>query len=275
MNRIFEHINGNQFKVSEVDLNADSSQFDMTKMEEDYAFQYYKNHILEDDVKYYNMAVNSYSESWYDVHVRPTTKKEVLDKMKKIYHGHAKGILGTQIEYRSVIHQNEGISDVVFKLDVSKEKIGVITLRYWHTFARIALKHEIILESIEPAPRGWGIISKLEEDMAVMAIKRIWVPKAVIMWNKIHRKYKVTTEEVLKGLKKTRHDSKTVGANLIEWNRSDIIHYQYSVPGMNESMTFMIHRFTNTGSAWRSYKNGTLMAGYYSGTALFEEPVIV
>ena|ERR1035437_4898890 len=129
-------------------------------------------------------------------------------------------------------------------------------------------------ESIESLPIKWGFISKMEEGMAFNEIKRKWIPKAVNMWNITHRKYKVSVEEVLKNLKKVRHDSKTVPNDIIKYNRSDIIHYQYKVPGTKDSMTFMIHRFLNS-SKWRPYKDGSLMAGYFSGTALFEEPVVI
>jgi|ERR1035437_270670 hypothetical protein len=122
-----------------------------------------------------------------------------------------------------------------------------------------------------------GYISKEEENIAFNVIKRKWVPKAVEMWNKIHRKYKVSTEEVLRNLKKVRHDSKTqrVLDDMIKWNRSDVIHYQYNVTGTKDSMTFMIHRFSNSITLRGGYKSGSLMAGYFSGAALFEEPVVI
>jgi len=119
-------------------------------------------------------------------------------------------------------------------------------------------------------------ISKMEEEIAFNVIKRKWVPKAVDMWNKIHRKYKVSTEEVLRHLKKVRHDSKIprIRDDMIRWGRSDIIHYQYNVPRTKDSMTFMIHRFANS-NPYGGWKDGSLMAGYFSGTTLFEEPVVV
>jgi len=83
----------------------------------------------------------------------------------------------------------------------------------------------------------------------------------------------VTVDEVLKGLKKVRHDSRDVPRDaMVKWKISDIIHYQYKVPHTRESITFMIHRIDTTVAKDRETA-GTLMAGVFSGTALFEEPV--
>ena len=272
---LFEHITDNKFKIAEINLK-DSSEFDITKIEEQQAFQYYKDHLLAEDVEDFNRDVGYRRTALEETELRMTTKKEVVDKMRKVYHGRARGILGSQIEYLSSIYKTETFLEIVFTLSISKEKVGIITLRYWHTFSPIALKKDLSESVIEPKVSEWkGSISKMEEEIAFNIIKRKWVPEAVIMWNKTHRKYKVSEEDVLRNLKKVRHDSKTerVLDDMIKWNRSDVIHYQYDVPGTKNSMTFMIHRFSNPFPYRGGWKDRSLMAGFFSGTALFEEPV--
>ena len=132
-------------------------------------------------------------------------------------------------------------------------------------------RFKLLNESIDPIPKEWGNISKIEEQQGLDEIRKKWIPKAVEMWNKTHRTYKVSTEEVLKNLKKVRHDSKQ-GDDVIKFNRSDIIHYQYKVPNTRNTMTFMIHRIIKGKTNSLTFP---LMAGFFSGTALFEEPVVI
>lgn len=122
-------------------------------------------------------------------------------------------------------------------------------------------------------PNGWGHISKIEEENALDVIKRKWVPKAAEMWNKKHYRHKVDVNNILKGLKKVRQDSVSVPDDVVKYNRSDVIHYQYDVPNTRYSMTFMIHRFSNPTPYRGGFPDRSLMAGFFSGTALFEEPV--
>ena len=116
-------------------------------------------------------------------------------------------------------------------------------------------------------------ISKQEEEEALNVIRRKWVPIFVERWNKVHRIHKVSEENILKTLRKVRHDSKQVPNDVKKYNRSDIIHYQAPLSGPNKYVTFMVRRYTMWAKISTPYKDGTLMAGYFSGPCLFEEPV--
>lgn len=257
----------------EINLNIDASQFEITKIEEQRAFNYYKEKLLPEDVKAFNVEV-AYRAHYYPQYsnVEVVTAKEVTDSMRKTYHGKAIGISGTQIKYVAEIPQQFNIDPAYFTLEMSREKVGFVTLRTWHTFANITVKTELN-EAFEPLPPDWGDISKTDESAGFQVIKEKWVPVFVQGWNQFHPVHKVTEREILKTLRKVRHDSLQQPEDYKKWPRSDIIHYQAPLPGPYKYVTFMIHRFANSSSKYHGVKDGTLMAGYFSGTAVFEKPV--
>ena len=262
--------------LSEINLNVDANQFEISKIEEQRAFQYYKEKLLPEDVKDFNLEIVYRGRYMHDFSVDITTPEEVTKSMRKTHHGKAQGINGTQIEYKALLSPNPNTGGVWFTLAMSREKVGYVTLRYWHTYGKIALKTDIN-EGLDPLPPGWGNISKIDEAAGFQVIKEKWVPEFVKHWNKYHPVHKVTEHNILKTLRKVRHDSLQMGDDFKKWPRSDIIHYQAPLPGRYQHVTFMIHRYTGSGS-FRNInvdiaKHGTLMAGYFMGTTLFEKPV--
>jgi hypothetical protein len=295
MGRLFEHIEGNRFKLSENLNEADNpitvedDWRNISKIEEQEALQIIYKKIIPLDVADCNKGIDflnkKQGKNYQFSHVKVedvlrTLRKTMSFPDNKRYETtvpdpHPKLKNRRMNAFRYAIFKGNNSRSLVIAIG-AKGLISVFGNIQSQLNDVFPPKSTIPLrETTEPFPLGWGNISKMEEEKGLETIRKIWVPTAVELYNKTHRVHKVSTEDILKNLRKVRHDSKQVPDDVIKYNRSDIIHYQYKVPDTKETITFMIHRFVNSSSRWVSYKDGSLMAGFFSGTALFEKPVVI
>lgn len=293
MGKLFEHIEGNRFKLSE-DLketevfNDENKWRIVSKIEEQQALQFICRKIIPLDVDLCNKQIDKLNKkqgkNYQFSHVKV---EDVVRTLKKVMSSPEEKVYETSVPDPHPKLKNRRMNAFrykIFKGNVSRSlSIGISNIGVVHVFGnqdelnRVFSHQQFLKEMIEPRQPNWGHISKMEEAKGLEAIKKIWIPQAVEMWNKIHRKYKVNAEDILKNLRKVRHDSKNPAARdgIIKYNSSDIIHYQYDVPNTKESITFMIHRFSNPFPYRGAFPDRSLMAGFFSGSALFEKPVVV
>jgi hypothetical protein len=175
--------------IKEIDNSTDIST---SKMEEQYAVEYYMKHILPKDVMQYNSSINNQVPT--GVGAKHTTTEEVIRNLRKTQHFKTDGVFQDKIVYKSKIGVGTW-GDIVFEMGIYKRGNKLI-IKHQYPFMNFIFHTELKENKI------YCRLSKIQEQEGLQYIQKFLIKKAVDAFNKFCIGYNITEEEVKKKLRK-------------------------------------------------------------------------